>query len=87
MPSDDFLRIVISLQNEIDPSSFTQLFVRLCTYTKIDDLEVSATMVRNAVEFLIDLKNDDKAAHGLLRLIYQNSITLTVFPVATLIKF
>ena len=87
MPSDDFLRIVISLQNEIDPSSFTQLFVRLCTHTKIDDLEVSATMVRNAVEFLIDLKNDDKAAHGLLRLIYQNNITLTVFPIATLIKF
>jgi hypothetical protein len=31
-PSNDFLRIVVGLQNQIQPSSFTELFVRVCTY-------------------------------------------------------
>ena len=74
-PSNDFLRIVVGLQDQLDPSSFTELFVRVCTYQKIEDLKVSPDMVRNAITFLVDKKKDDKAAYGLLRLIYQNNIT------------
>ena len=44
-------------------------------------------MVRNAIAFLVDKKKDDRAAYGLLRLIYQNNITLRSFPKTTLIKF
>jgi hypothetical protein len=59
----------------------------VCTYQKIEDLRVSHDMVRNAIAFLVDKKKDDKAAYGLLRLIYQNNITLSNFPKTTLIKF
>ncbi len=31
-PFNDFLKIVVGLQNQILPSSFTELFVRVCTY-------------------------------------------------------
>ena len=31
-PSNDFLKIVVGLQETLDPESFTQLFVRVCTY-------------------------------------------------------
>ncbi len=44
-------------------------------------------MVRNAIAFLVEKKKDDKAAYGLLRLIYQNNITLSSFPKTILIKF
>jgi hypothetical protein len=72
MPSDDFLRIVVRLKNEIDASSFTELFVRVCAYTKIDDLEVTDTMVQSAVDFLNDKRKNEKAAYGLMRMIYKN---------------
>jgi hypothetical protein len=44
-------------------------------------------MVKDAITFLVDKKKDDKAAYGLLRLIYSNNITLSSFPKTTLIKF
>jgi hypothetical protein len=44
-------------------------------------------MVRNGLIFLVEIKKIDKAAYGLLRLIYSNNITLTSFPKTTLIKF
>ena len=31
-PSNDFLKIVVGLQDQLEPSSFTELFVRVCTY-------------------------------------------------------
>ena len=31
-PSNDFLKIFVGLQAQIEPSSFTELFVRVCTY-------------------------------------------------------
>ena len=61
--------------------------MRVCTFQKIEDLRVTPDMVRNAIAFLVDKKKDDKAAYGLLRLIYQNKITLSSFPKITLIKF
>ena len=69
-PSNDFLKIVVGLKDQLDPASFTELFVRVCTYQKIEDLRVTPEMVRNAISFLVDKKRDDKAAYGLLRLIY-----------------
>jgi hypothetical protein len=79
LPSNDFLKIVVTLKNELDPSSFTELFVRVCTYQKIEDLKVSTDMVWSAIMFLVEKKRDDKAAYGLLRLIYLNNITLSGF--------
>jgi hypothetical protein len=78
---------VVGLQDKVDPQSFTELFVRACTYQKIDNLVVTADMVRDAIIFLVEKKKDDKAAYGLLRLIYSNDITLSQFPKTTLIKF
>jgi hypothetical protein len=63
----------------LEPSSFTELFVRVCTYQKIEDLKVSTDMVWTAIMFLVEKKRDDKAAYGLLRLIYLNNITLSGF--------
>jgi hypothetical protein len=61
--------------------------VRVCTYQKIEDLKVTPDMVKNAVTFLVEKKRDDKAAYGLLRLIYLNNITLSSFTKTILIKF
>jgi hypothetical protein len=36
-------------------------------------------MVWAAIMFLVEKKRDDKAAYGLLRLIYLNNITLSGF--------
>jgi hypothetical protein len=51
----------------------------VCTYQKIEDLKVSTDMVLSAIMFLVEKKRDDKAAYGLLRLIYLNNITLSGF--------
>ncbi len=61
--------------------------MRVCTYQKIEDLKVTPDMVKNAVTFLVEKKRDDKAAYGLLRLIYLNNITLSSFTKTILIKF
>ena len=58
------------MQDQLDTASFTELFVRVCTYQNIEDLRVTFEMVCNAITFLVDKKRDDKAAYGLLRLIY-----------------
>jgi hypothetical protein len=79
LPSNDFLKIVVGLKEDLDPSSFTELFVRVCRYQKIEDLQVTSEMVGHAITFLVDKKYDDKAAYGLLRLIYQGKITLSGF--------
>ena len=44
-------------------------------------------MVKSAVIFLAEKKKDDKAAYGLLRLIYINNVSLASFQKTTLIKF
>ncbi len=86
-PSNDFLRILVSLQSQVDPDDFTELFVRVCTYQKIEDLRVTSEMVKNDISFLVDKKKDPKASYGLLRLIYFNKISLSSFPKTTLIRF
>jgi hypothetical protein len=86
-PFNDFLKIVVSLQDQLDSESFTELFVRVCTYPKIEDLKVTPEIVRNAVTFLVEKKRDDKAAYGLLRLIYLNNITLTFLHHSALVNF
>jgi hypothetical protein len=86
-PSNDFLKIVVSLETEFDASSFTELFVRVCTHQKIEGLKVSDSIVLNAVDFLVDKKRDNNAAYGLLRIIYHNNISLTPFSLQTLTKF
>jgi hypothetical protein len=87
MPFDTFLKIIISLQDSIDSQSFKELFVRVCTFSKIDELQVTVPMIQDAMDFLVEKKHDEKAAFGLLRLIYQNNITLSSFPRLMLIKF
>ncbi len=32
LPSNDFLKIVVGLKNQLEPCSFTELFVRVCKY-------------------------------------------------------
>ena len=32
LPSNDFLKIVVALEGQLEPSSFTELLVRVCTY-------------------------------------------------------
>jgi hypothetical protein len=86
-PFNDFLKIVVGLQGQVDKSSFTELFVRVCTYQKIEDLKVTQDMVLDAIGFLVNKKKDEKAAYGLLRLIFYNGISLSGFPHASLIKF
>jgi hypothetical protein len=44
-------------------------------------------MVVNAITFLVDKKRDVRAAHGLLRLIYINKISLSTVSKTTLIRF
>ena len=44
--------------------------MRVCTFSKIDDLEVTMAMIQDAMEFLVDKKHDEKAAFGLLRLVF-----------------
>ncbi len=44
-------------------------------------------MVKSAIIFLVEKKRDDKAAYGLLRLIYINNVSLSSFQRTTLIKF
>ncbi len=87
LPSNDFLRIVVSMKEHLEPAEFTELFVRVCTYQKIEELKVTTEMVNNAIAFLVDKKRDDKAAYGLLRLIYLNDISLYGFSRTSLIKF
>jgi hypothetical protein len=86
-PWPDFLEIVVGLKGYIDQESFTELFVRVCVYQKIEDLKVTPEMVDNALTFLVEKKRDGRAAHGLLRLIFINSITLSNFTKTTLIRF
>ena len=86
-PFSDFLKIVVGLDSQIDKASFTELFVRVCKYQKIEGLKVTSEMIRNAIQFLVDNKKDDTAANGLLRIINYNSISLTTFPVQLLVKF
>ena len=45
VPSADFLRIIIGLQDKLDEDSFTSLFVRVCSKNGGDALAVSASMV------------------------------------------
>jgi hypothetical protein len=32
LPSNDFLKIVVSLKDQVEATSFTELFVRVCRY-------------------------------------------------------
>ena len=87
LPSNDLLRIVVSMKDHLEPAEFTELFVRVCTYQKIEEPKVTTEMVNNAIAFLVEKKRDDKAAYGLLRLIYLNDISLSGFSRTLLIKF
>ena len=44
-------------------------------------------MVDDALTFLVDKKTDERAAYGLLRLIFINNISLHTFQKTTLIRF
>ncbi len=32
LPSNDFLKIIVGLKDFFDPTSFTELFIRVCKY-------------------------------------------------------
>jgi hypothetical protein len=40
LPSNDFLKVIVALRDSLDPTSFTELFVRVCKYQKIEELRV-----------------------------------------------
>ena len=40
-PSADFLEIIIDLKARLEPASFTEVFVRLCSFQKIEGLKVT----------------------------------------------
>ena len=86
-PSADFLEIIIDLKAKLDPVSFTEVFVRLCSFQKIENLKVTEEIVRDAFIFLTEKKEDAKSAYGLLRLIYNNIISLKKFPKESLLAF
>jgi hypothetical protein len=86
-PSPDFLEIIVGLKPKLEPSSFAELFIRVCSFQKIEGLQVTSDMVRDALFFLTEKKEDAKSAYGLLRLIYNNVISLKTFPKDTLINF
>ncbi len=87
VPSDDFLRIIVGLQNDLDSQRFKELFVRVCKYPKLEDIDVTVSMVQDAMDILVERKRDEKAVFGLLRLIFHNNITLVSFPREMLLKF
>ena len=78
-PFPGFLKMVIDLKSEVDATSFTELFIRVCKFQRIEALQVTAEMILNAMQFLIDNKKDDNAANGCLRLIFSNKISLATF--------
>lgn len=86
-PSADFLEIIIGLKDKLEQSSFTELFVRVCSFQKIESLQVTSSMVKEALIFLTEKKQDAKSAYGLLRLVYNNVISLKNFPKESLINF
>ena len=56
MPSADFLEIIIGLKDKLEQSSFTELFVRVCSFQKIESLQVTSSMVKEALIFLTEKK-------------------------------
>ena len=76
-PSSDFLEIIVSLQPKLEQACFTELFVRVCWFQKIESLKITSAMVYDALIFLTEKKEDAKSAYGLLRLVYCNIISLT----------
>jgi hypothetical protein len=59
VPSNDFLRIIIGLQEKLDEDSFTSLFVRVCSKNSGDALVVSATMVQKGIKFLVESETNN----------------------------
>jgi len=41
VPSVDFMEIIIDLKAKLEPTSFTEVFVRLCSFQKIEGLKVT----------------------------------------------
>ena len=86
-PTPDFLEIIVDLKGKLEAPSFTEVFVRLCAFQKIEALKVSSDMIKDAMIFLTEKKEDAKSAYGLLRLAYNSVISLKSFPKETLIEF
>ena len=75
-PSNDFVKIVVSLEKQLDEESFTELFVRVCAHPKIDDIIASQGNIKCALNFLIEKKKDSNAACGLLRIMRRSVINI-----------
>ncbi len=86
-PTPDFLKIIINLQDRLDPKTFTQLFVRVCGLYKGEELEIKPEMAKAAMENLTESGDNTDASLGLLGLIYHNNIALTDFKEDLLIRF
>jgi len=56
------------------------LFVRVCIIHRGESLKIDASMVKQAMSFLLTSKTHPTAAFGLLKLTFENQITLTDFP-------
>jgi len=78
-PHADFLRIIVSLYDQLDDITFTNLFVRVCASHKGDNLKVTPIMIERGMRYLVDEKMDHIAAYGLLRLVFINKISFFTF--------
>jgi len=69
-PFPEFLRLIVQLNDQLEPDTFTKLFARVCAQHRGEDIVVTLDMVSRAMEFLHESKINHMAAYGLLRLIY-----------------
>lgn len=83
----DFLRKIVDLRGSLSADDFTMLFVRVCIIHRGEPLQIDADMVRQAMVFLINQKSHSTAAFGLLKLTFENQISLTEFPRELLTDF
>jgi hypothetical protein len=86
-PTPDFLEIIIGLEAQLDHTTYTQLFVRVCALYRGEDLKVAPHMAQRAMSFLSENSDNTDACLGLLGLIYKNNIALTNFEEDLLIRF
>jgi hypothetical protein len=83
----EFLSIIINLYKDFKEDVSIQLLVRACAIYKGEKLTINSKMVQKAMGFLIENKNFNHSAFGLLCLAFQNSISFAAFDIKLLSDF
>jgi hypothetical protein len=86
-PYSDFLRDIVELHGKVSEDIFARLFVNVLALHGGQELQVTAEMIKKAMESLSSRAYNIHAAFGLLRLAFQNDITFTDFPLDLLLNF